>query len=122
MIRRPPRSTLFPYTTLFRSPRRRVGLRQERQRALRHAPRRGARRPDRGGPGPLQGPGPPGALRRGDAADPRPRDRDDLPGADDLAEPGALHRAPAYGGARDPPRDDASGGATSGSGAPGDGP
>src|SRR2546425_8460525 len=26
MIRRPPRSTLFPYTTLFRSPRARVGL------------------------------------------------------------------------------------------------
>src|SRR3712207_9586877 len=25
MIRRPPRSTLFPYTTLFRSPRDRVG-------------------------------------------------------------------------------------------------
>src|SRR3712207_7130990 len=25
MIRRPPRSTLFPYTTLFRSPARRVG-------------------------------------------------------------------------------------------------
>src|SRR5256885_9224903 len=25
MIRRPPRSTLFPYTTLFRSPRRLVG-------------------------------------------------------------------------------------------------
>src|SRR6476661_3864194 len=25
MIRRPPRSTLFPYTTLFRSPRRRAG-------------------------------------------------------------------------------------------------
>src|SRR3712207_9310842 len=25
MIRRPPRSTLFPYTTLFRSPRNRVG-------------------------------------------------------------------------------------------------
>src|SRR3712207_7008843 len=25
MIRRPPRSTLFPYTTLFRSPRRRRG-------------------------------------------------------------------------------------------------
>src|SRR3712207_7719839 len=24
MIRRPPRSTLFPYTTLFRSPRRRI--------------------------------------------------------------------------------------------------
>src|SRR2546430_8004107 len=28
MIRRPPRSTLFPYTTLFRSPRRRNGPRQ----------------------------------------------------------------------------------------------
>src|SRR5256885_7814899 len=28
MIRRPPRSTLFPYTTLFRSPRRRVLLDQ----------------------------------------------------------------------------------------------
>src|SRR5690554_7618684 len=27
MIRRPPRSTLFPYTTLFRSPRLRVGRR-----------------------------------------------------------------------------------------------
>src|SRR5437763_6680480 len=27
MIRRPPRSTLFPYTTLFRSPRRRQALR-----------------------------------------------------------------------------------------------
>src|SRR6201988_5511213 len=28
MIRRPPRSTLFPYTTLFRSPRRTRGHRQ----------------------------------------------------------------------------------------------
>src|SRR5256885_5773934 len=27
MIRRPPRSTLFPYTTLFRSPQRHVALR-----------------------------------------------------------------------------------------------
>src|SRR2546429_6893273 len=27
MIRRPPRSTLFPYTTLFRSARRRIGAR-----------------------------------------------------------------------------------------------
>src|SRR5215475_14659837 len=37
MIRRPPRSTLFPYTTLFRSPRlaqhRRRGQRQPAQRA-----------------------------------------------------------------------------------------
>src|SRR2546425_2042487 len=39
MIRRPPRSTLFPYTTLFRSPRRtqRLGDRQRRrEHALRH--------------------------------------------------------------------------------------
>src|SRR2546427_10502881 len=37
MIRRPPRSTLFPYTTLFRS----AGPRGGRARALRtHAPRR----------------------------------------------------------------------------------
>src|SRR5256885_4348029 len=37
MIRRPPRSTLFPYTTLFRSPhlRRQIG---RRLRAERHAP------------------------------------------------------------------------------------
>src|SRR2546429_2677676 len=32
MIRRPPRSTLFPYTTLFRSPRRRsLRMRRNRQ-------------------------------------------------------------------------------------------
>src|SRR3712207_8132124 len=36
MIRRPPRSTLFPYTTLFRS---------GRHRRLRRRPRCGARRP-----------------------------------------------------------------------------
>src|SRR5256885_12969266 len=43
MIRRPPRSTLFPYTTLFRSRGHgaRIGLRQHRQL---HLP---ARRPDR---------------------------------------------------------------------------
>src|SRR5690242_21211810 len=32
MIRRPPRSTLFPYTTLFRSPRRRPAAAQRRPR------------------------------------------------------------------------------------------
>src|SRR3712207_8622493 len=42
MIRRPPRSTLFPYTTLFRS--RRVG--QRAVRVLQLLPRRGAQ--DRG--------------------------------------------------------------------------
>src|SRR5947199_459810 len=37
MIRRPPRSTLFPYTTLFRS------LRGDVRRAAAHEPRRGER-------------------------------------------------------------------------------
>src|ERR1039458_9596265 len=32
MIRRPPRSTLFPYTTLFRSGRRAIELHQQRSR------------------------------------------------------------------------------------------
>src|SRR5256885_11664738 len=41
MIRRPPRSTLFPYTTLFRSRSRHLG----RQRALRSARCRGRARP-----------------------------------------------------------------------------
>src|SRR2546430_12569610 len=41
MIRRPPRSTLFPYTTLFRSPNRRP------------AGRRGSRAPTSAGPFPL---------------------------------------------------------------------
>src|SRR5215510_15534935 len=40
MIRRPPRSTLFPYTTLFRPRRRRVGRRLRRDLRL---PRRRAR-------------------------------------------------------------------------------
>src|SRR2546427_7698134 len=45
MIRRPPRSTLFPYTTLFRS--RRTRRPHGRRRAHRHATHRGraARRP-----------------------------------------------------------------------------
>src|SRR2546428_2303017 len=42
MIRRPPRSTLFPYTTLFRSVDLRQGQAWERQ------PGRGARNRDRG--------------------------------------------------------------------------
>src|SRR3989454_7550895 len=46
MIRRPPRSTLFPYTTLFRSPgrRHRASGARARRRLLRRAPavRRGA--------------------------------------------------------------------------------
>src|SRR2546421_5253051 len=41
MIRRPPRSTLFPYTTLFRSPQRRLAVRRFQHRvsvALEHLP------------------------------------------------------------------------------------
>src|SRR5258708_10067792 len=36
MIRRPPRSTLFPYTTLFRSPGADVGVAELRRRAFQH--------------------------------------------------------------------------------------
>src|SRR3712207_7785926 len=42
MIRRPPRSTLFPYATLFRSPRRQGGLVGERQNPVRPARQRGS--------------------------------------------------------------------------------
>src|SRR5258706_7018680 len=46
MIRRPPRSTLFPYTTLFRSDRLRPGLDRRRAQARRiYHPRRAGRRP-----------------------------------------------------------------------------
>src|SRR5205809_4148931 len=45
MIRRPPRSTLFPYTTLFRSPQRRA------RRRRRGAPGRGRRGARAGGAG-----------------------------------------------------------------------
>src|SRR5256886_5695176 len=54
MIRRPPRSTLFPYTTLFRSERTRdrgAGRRRPAQPARRHRPHGGeARHPVRGRP------------------------------------------------------------------------
>src|SRR3712207_7343161 len=42
MIRRPPRSTLFPYTTLFRSVRRGAVRRRFQRRADRRRPRRPA--------------------------------------------------------------------------------
>src|SRR6266576_3117821 len=70
MIRRPPRSTLFPYTTLFRSPRRAAG--GERAVRLRGRPSCGAR-PRR----------PP--LRRGDGAPRGAR----LPAGDGLARAAA---------------------------------
>src|SRR5687768_18219722 len=44
MIRRPPRSTLFPYTTLFRSRPRRSKRRSVRSRRSTRSPRRRSRR------------------------------------------------------------------------------
>ena len=71
--------------------RRRVRLRQER-----HLPDGdGSQRPDElhvDGRGDLQGRGHPRRLVERLRADPRRRDRDDLPGPDDVAEPGALDR------------------------------
>src|SRR2546427_7899760 len=55
MIRRPPRSTLFPYTTLFRSPPRRVATRR-RTRHPRDA--RDRKKGTRPGPRPPPHPGP----------------------------------------------------------------
>src|SRR3712207_7489977 len=52
MIRRPPRSTLFPYTTLFRS---RVGTRGARRRPLDRASSAGAADPRGGGHAPPRG-------------------------------------------------------------------
>src|SRR3712207_8874881 len=43
MIRRPPRSTLVPYTTLFRSGRAQPLLGPDAQRVVRRQPRRGGR-------------------------------------------------------------------------------
>src|SRR3989454_7090889 len=73
MIRRPPRSTLFPYTTLFRSPTRsaRTGRAGDRPGAARRAvgrwwPRRRARPPRRL-------PGPPAPRSTGGTPRPEPR-------------------------------------------------
>src|SRR3712207_8446272 len=60
MIRRPPRSTLFPYTTLFRSRRGRTGVRVE----LEPAPAVGDGRPGRG----AEGAGGPAGVRDGRGA------------------------------------------------------
>src|SRR5689334_24625483 len=52
MIRRPPRSTLFPYTTLFRSGRQRAAVRRRRTHLLAEGQRRhGPRVAVRGVPG-----------------------------------------------------------------------
>src|SRR2546427_4420453 len=65
MIRRPPRSTLFPYTTLFRSQLRRRALRGERPRA--RPPRIGTRLDARAGYDPAQPAGPVPGGRLGGA-------------------------------------------------------
>src|SRR5437762_12466771 len=54
LFRRPPRSTLFPYTTLFRSPRDADGARARRLRAVAAPPPVRPRRPDLAGPRPLR--------------------------------------------------------------------
>src|SRR6266850_6613897 len=51
MIRRPPRSTLFPYTTLFRAPPRRTRRRCARARSARRSRRADPPRSRRGGAG-----------------------------------------------------------------------
>src|SRR3712207_7384271 len=70
MIRRPPRSTLFPYTTLFRSPvlvvpEPRRGPRLRRDAGGRSGPGRGGRRRVAGGVRPAR-PGPPEPSREED--------------------------------------------------------
>src|SRR3712207_9414925 len=86
MIRRPPRSTLFPYTTLFRSPGdpdRPVAQRDERA-----APRRAAHHRGQARAGPA-----PGAAARPAAAAPRlPAGRPQDPGGHLDAEPEAEDR------------------------------
>src|SRR2546425_5979239 len=117
MIRRPPRSTLFPYTTLFRSDRRRVdatpGARGRRvpgaARAL-HAPaqqgpplhaaaRARGRRPRGTGGRPAR---PPTARRRAGRAGGRRRAAEFPPPPGGGPAPGAA-RAPGPLGARPPP-------------------
>src|SRR6266536_6638560 len=75
MIRRPPRSTLFPYTTLFRPHRRPRGA---DLRALRPGPRRAE---------------PPARRHRGD----HPRRRAEPDAARAAEDPGALRQAAAEG-------------------------
>src|SRR2546430_5088188 len=63
MIRRPPRSTLFPYTTLFRSPRRPRAARRREAPGSRTLRRRAGRR-DRGHAAAARGRLPRGAAPR----------------------------------------------------------
>src|SRR3989475_12833847 len=75
MIRRPPRSTLFPYTTLFRSQIEAVALERERSDV-----EEGRGADDRGDLPPFEvlDPGEPGVLARDDGAEHRGRHARDL--------------------------------------------
>src|SRR3990170_4063393 len=105
MIRRPPRSTLFPYTTLFRSGWEDHVGQGPRPRPDRNGARRSALRPvfqlrpsaARGGPGRSRGDVPQvaGALPAA-ATLPFPRR--------DLLRPGLVHRDPGTGEPREAPR------------------
>ena len=81
--------------------RRRVGLRQDADGARRHGP---AARPRQahGGAAGARGPRPRARQRARHVRHPRQPHGDDLPGADDLAQPGLHHRQPARGGAAAP--------------------
>ena len=81
--------------------RRRVRLGQERHVPHRHGARRSAAG-DRQRLGAAPGRGDARREPVADAADPRPHDRDDLPGPDDVAEPGEDDRVAAPGGGPDP--------------------
>src|SRR2546427_9548177 len=87
MIRRPPRSTLFPYTTLFRSQLRRRALRGERPRA--RPPRIGTRLDAGAGYDPAQPAGPVPGGRLGGAV---------LRGVRARARRAVSHRRPARAG------------------------
>ena len=85
--------------------RRRVRLRQKRHLAFDLAADRIAAGPHRVRQGPLRGTRPAHDLsEREMRADPRQRDLDDLPGADDLAQSGAHDRPPDRRGSRAAPR------------------
>ena len=84
--------------------RRRIRLRQVGVGALHHAAVAAPDRPHSERPHHLRRPQPARSRRRGDARDPRPRHLDDLPGADDLAQPDPDHRAADHRAAAHPSR------------------
>ncbi len=86
--------------------RRRIRLRQVGVLARHHAAPGQEHRPHHRRPHPVRGPQPARSLRRRHARGARPRHRDDLPGADDLAQPGPADRPADHGAAVHPPEDE----------------